>query len=185
MNNWLDRLARWSSITITLAVIFGVVSGAAIVVIWRPEVSWETYNVPFIITGLGYMLAVLLGLPNFLAGLWSFARARWKQGAKRITFFIGPGLILFGMEGVSHYLVPCGLVNALGWGTPDWGLLLGEGMQFACEPQVLTALTDNIYSRAHLLHHTLTAGGPFLLLYWFMVKRFDRSPAPRLASDPA
>ena len=174
MNNLLDHLARWSSIVLTLAVVFGVGSGTVIAIIWRPDVNWETYNLPFVITAFGYILAVLLGLPNFLAGLWSFVRARWKQGLQQLVFFIGPVVMLFGMEGVSHYLVPCGLVNALGWGTPDWGLLLTDGTPFVCAPLVTTPLTDSIYSRAHLLHHTLTAGVPFLLLYWVVLKRFVR-----------
>ncbi len=177
MNHFLDRLARLSSLILTLAVVFGVGSGIVIAIIWRPDVNWETYNVPFVITAFGYMLAVLLGLPNFLAGLWSLIHARWGQGLKQIFFFVGPVVILFGMEGVSHYLVPCGLVNALGWGTPDWGLLLTDGTPFTCAPHVITALTDSIYSRTHLLHHTLTAGVPFLLLYGLVLKRFVRRAA--------
>jgi len=171
LNNWPDRLARWSSIMLTVTVIFGIASGAVIAIIWRREVSWETYQLPGTVALFGYLLAALLSLPSFVAGLWNVLRGRWQIGLRRMVYLLGAVLVFLGAELGSHYLVPCDLVNALGWGTPDWGLP-PDYAHYACEPLVAPSLTNNVYARGHLLHHTLLGGLPLLVVYGFVLRRW-------------
>ena len=143
---WADRLARLAWLALVALIAFGLVAGAIIAVIHRPEVDWTVYNVPYMLQNLGYLLVLVLSLPSLAIGGWDLLRGRWAQGAGGLLAFFGPFLVILGSEGlVSHLVVNC---TVTGWACADGDFTV----------------------RWHQLHHTLVAGLPLAALYWLALR---------------
>ena len=165
---WPERLARWSWRLLLGAVIGGLVGGA-VVAIASPSGGEEGLRLlPYQLQAMAYAVATLLALPGLLAGVWDCLRGRWGQGARRLLTFAGPVAVFFANELGSHLLVPCGLTESLGWGTPDWGPSPCPG---GMHP---TAAGRQVFERIHQLHHTLLAGAPVAAIYWLALRRWHR-----------
>ena len=143
-----DRLARLAWLALVALIAFGLLAGAIIAAIHRPEIDWTVYNVPYMVQNLGYLLVLLLSLPSLALGGWDLIRGRWGQGAGRLLAFFGPFLVILGSAGgVSHLVLGCA-VNS-----------------WAC--------TDGDFTvRWHQLHHTLVAGLPLTVLYWLALRKW-------------
>jgi hypothetical protein len=177
MSSHITRLARLSVRLLIATLVFGVVAGLVIVLIWRRDVNWTVYNIPILIVTFGYLGAILFALPAFFLGIYNLMRGQWAVGLRRIMVLAGVVTVFLGAELFSHYLVPCDLVMGWGWGTPDWSVpWWGTGGGFACR-QVVTGFgnVNGVYSRIHLLHHTLTGGVPTLMLFLWMLKQTNRA----------
>ena len=126
-------------------------------------------NLPWILSTLGYGLAILLGLPSVLAGAWDLLRGRWAVGGRRWLAFVGPVLVFVGIEVLPHLANPCGIPYALGSRdlpgfcvtNPEWGA--------------------DVEDRYHLLDHALVGGLPMAALYWLALRRW-RPAIARLRS---
>jgi hypothetical protein len=146
--HWADRLARLAWLALVALVAFGLLAGATIAVIHRPEVDWTVYNVPYMLQSLGYLLVLVLSLPSLAVGGWDLARGRRARGAGRLLAFFGPFLVILGNEGlVSHLVLGCAVA---GWACVDGDFTV----------------------RWHQLHHTLVAGLPLTALYWLALRRW-------------
>ena len=165
-----DRLAQYGWPILLVSIAVGLIGGVILAVIWQPDESVGEMSgpglrdLPMIISTLGYLLAILLGVPSLLAGAWDFLRGRWTAGGRRILVFVGPVLFLVGTEIVPHLLNPCLFALELGGrrlpGMCDYG---EWGTDFA--------------ARWHLLDHTLVGAIPFAALYWSALRKWR----PRVA----
>jgi len=142
-----DRLARLAWRALVALIGFGLLAGAIIAAIHRPEVDWTVYNVPYMLQNLGYVLVLVLSLPSLAIGGWDLLRGRWLGGATRLLAFFGPFLVILGSEGlVSHLVVNC---TVTGWACVDGDFTV----------------------RWHELHHTLV-GLPLAALYWLALRKW-------------
>lgn len=180
-----DRLARYSWLVLLGAIGLALVGGAIYAATWEPrggEVGPgqeacvdppcfdpgglpSARELPVVIPTLGYLLAVVLGLPSLPAGIWDTLRGRWAAGGGRLLIFVGPVLFLIGTEIVPHVLSPCLLEAALG---PNTLAGICQGFELA--------------DRWHALHHTLVGAVPMAALYLLALRRW-RPQIPRLSSD--
>ncbi len=177
---WADCLARYAwlvlLITITVALIGGAVS-ASVGQTGSDSVQAEVvecenppcfggggmpglHDLPMIISSLGYGLAIILGLPSLLAGIWSLLRGNWTAGGRWLLTFLGPVLFFVGVEIVPHLLNPCYFAWALG----------NEQLPAICESN--PAWGVDIAGRWHLLHHTLVGALPLAVLYWLALRKW-------------
>ncbi len=149
-----DRLARYALLILLLSVAIALVGGVVVAVAWQPRAEETQYfdecpnppcfgggglpgvrDLPWVLSTLGYGLAILLGLPSLLAGAWDLLRGRGAVGGRRLLAFIGPVLVFVGTEIVPHLLNPCHWAVTLG-GTrlpefycaysPEWGADLAD-----------------------------------------------------------
>ncbi len=189
-----DRLARYALLILLGSVAIALVGGAVGAVEWQPSAPEGQYfgecpdppcfgggglpgvqDLPWIISMLGYGLAILLGVPSLLAGSWDFLRARWGAGVRRVLASVGPVLFFVGTEIVPHLLNPC--FWALGLGrtrlpefycayTPEWGADLAD--------------------RWHPLGHRLVGAVPLAAVYWWALRRWrpDVAPLRRRTATP-
>lgn len=150
-----DRLARYAWRILLFSIAVGLLGGS-LVALFPPAGETESRgpgpeNAPMIISTLGYLLAVLLGVPSLLAGIWDLLRG-WTAGAgPRLLVFFGPVLFLAGTEIVPHLLNPCAALELAGRRFPDMCDYGDWGADFA--------------ARWHLLDHTLVGAVPFALIY--------------------
>src|SRR5437588_9872401 len=89
-----DRLARLAWLALVALIGFGLLAGAIIAAIHRPEVDWTVYNVPYMIQNLGSLLVLLLSLPSLALGVWDLLRGRWAPGGRGLLAFFGPFLVI-------------------------------------------------------------------------------------------
>lgn len=172
-----DRLARYALRILLGSVAIALVGGAVIAVAAQPgaqEVQFvdecpdppcfgggglpSVSDLPWILSMLGYGLAILLGLASLLAGAWDLLRGRWAVGGRRLLTFVGPVLVFVGIEVLPHLVNPCAIPYALGSRdlpgicvtNPEWGA--------------------DVEDRYHLLDHALVGGLPMAALYWLALR---------------
>ncbi len=187
-----DRLARYGWVVLLAAVVAALVGGMVSAATWEPPAPDAEVAVPgrdacpdppcFDVGGeglpglrdllmtipiLGYLLAVVLGLPSLLAGVWDALRGRWAAGGRRLLAFVGPTLLFVGTEIVPHLLNPCFWALTLG------GVRLPE-LYCAYSPEWGADVTD----RWHLLDHALVGALPLAALYWWALRRWRLDIAP-------
>lgn len=160
-----DRLAQYGWPILLVSIAVGLIGGVILAAIWQPDESVGGMSgpglrdLPMIISTLGYLLVILLGVPSLLAGAWDFLRGHWTAGGRRILVFVGPVLLLVGTEIVPHLLNPCLFALELGGkrlpGLCDYG---EWGTDFA--------------ARWHLLDHTLVGAISFAALYWLALRKW-------------
>ena len=160
-----DRLARYGWPVLLVSIAVGLVGGMIAAVVWQADESVGARpgpglrDLPMIVTMLGYLLVILLGVPSLLAGTWDFLRGRWTAGGGRVLVFVGPVLFLAGTEMVPHLLNPCLFALELGDKRMPGMCDYGEwGTDFA--------------ARWHLLDHTLVGAIPFAALYWRALRKW-------------
>lgn len=172
-----DRLVCYALLVLLGSVATALVGGAAIAVAAPPgaqEVRFfdecldppcfgggglpSVSDLPWILSMLGYGLAILLGLPSLLAGAWDLLRGHWAVGGWRLLAFVGPVLVFVGIEVLPHLLNPCAIPYAMGnrdlpgfcVTNPEWGA--------------------DVEDRYHLLDHALVGGLPMAALYWLALR---------------
>ncbi len=174
-----DRLARYGWLILLVSVAIALVGGAVVAAAWQPGVQEVQFvdecpnppcfgggglpgvrDLPTVASTLGYLLAILLGLPSVLAAAWDLLRGRLGAGGGRLLPFVGAVLFFGATEIVPHLLNPCYFAQALA------GKRLPE---FYCQysPDRGVDLAD----RWHLLDHTLVGAIPFAALYWLALRR--------------
>ena len=178
---WADRLARSAWLVLVIAVPLALVGGRVYAAMWEPRTPSPVpgrdacpdppcfdfggmpgpRDLPAVIPVLGYLLAIALGLPSLLAGLWDVLRGRWAMGGRRLLAFAGPVLFFVGTEIVPHLLNPCFWAVALG------GIRLPE-FYCAYSPEWGADLAD----RWHPLGHTLVGAVPLAALYRWALRRW-------------
>lgn len=157
-----DRVARYGWLVLLGSIAVGLIGGV-MVAIWQSDESAGAMpglrDLPMIVSMLGYLLVIILGVPSLLAGAWDFLRGRWAAGGRRMLVFGGPVLFLAGTEIVPHLLNPCLFVLELGDkrlpGMCDYG-----------------EWGTDLAGRWHLLDHTLVGAIPFAALYWRALRRW-------------
>lgn len=172
-----DRLARIAWIVLLISVAIAIVGGA-VVAAWNPETSPPPAeatecedppcfggggmpgpeNLPIVIPFLGYSLAILLGVPNAVAGAWGLVRGRWRQGFQGLLIFVGPVVFLIGMEIVPHVINPCLVADVAGDQLPRFCGRTESGADIA--------------DRGHALHHALVGAVPMAMLYRWALRRW-------------
>lgn len=170
-----DRLARYGWLVLLGSIAIGLAGGVIVAILWQPDESVGEMpglrDLPMIISMLGYLLVVLIGVPSLLAAVWDFLRGRRATGGRRVLVFAGPVLFLVGTEIVPHLLNPCLFALELGGkrlpGMCDYG---EWGTDFA--------------ARWHLLDHTLVGAIPFAALYWWALRKW-RPGVARFRGDTA
>lgn len=167
----LDQLTKIAPLILYSTIAFGILSGGVIAIVWQIENDWTVYQPPIVITALGYLVAILVSAPNALRGGWQMWRGEWRQGWRNIFSCVGIVIVLLSAELGSHYLLPCPLLEAWNLGAPDWGIISFDGREaYMCLP-IRTTLSPYVWSRIHLLHHTLLGGLPLAILYGFILHR--------------
>ncbi len=184
-----DRLARYALLILLGSVAIALVGGTVYAATWEPRTVAVpgrdacpdppcfgggglpgVRDLPTVVSTLGYLLVILLGLPSLLAGAWDYLRGRWAAGGRRLLAFVGPVLFFLGTELVPHLFNPCYFALEFA------GKQLPE---FYCEysPEGGADLAD----RWHLLDHTLVGALPLAALYWLALRRW-RPAIARLRS---
>ena len=193
---WADRLARYGWLVLVAAVAVALIGGVIAAATWQPGGAPppppvaecanppcfgggglpSARDLPLILPLLGYLLAIVLGVPGLLAGAYDLLRGRPVAGSRRLLAFVGPLLVLIGMEIVPHIVNPCALSWLLGhrWlpgicaYNPDWG--------------------GDFADRWHALDHALVGALPLAALYTLALRRWRPDvdlPAPRGPSPPS
>jgi len=172
-----DRLARDGWLILRVAVAVAVVGGAVVAVV--PPSSGESpgqgglpgrQDLPWIVSMLGYGLAILLGVPSLLAGIWDLGHGRIAVGARSLLPFVGPVLVFAGIEVLPHLLNPCTIPYELG----------SRDLPGLCVTD--PAWGADVESRYHLLDHALVGGLPLAALYRLALRRWRPDVArPRVA----
>jgi hypothetical protein len=108
-------------------------------------------SLPSVLPFLGYGLALLLGVPSAIGGIWSLVRGCWSDGFRSLVVLLGPLLFVVGMEIVPHVVNPCVAAD-----------LAGEHVPRFCER---TESGLDLTSRLHTLDHALAGALPMVLLY--------------------
>ena len=174
---WGDRLARPGWVILVISGIVAVIGGV-IYAAWPPAADAEPIPVeecvnppcfgggglppvsdlPAVVPVLGYVLAILLGLPSALAGGWWLLHTRWAASGRRLLVFIGPVALLIGTEVVPHLVNPCLLADALGGTRSGLCQHTPDGVDVA--------------DRWDPLDHALAGAVPMLGLYWLALRRW-------------
>ena len=116
-------------------------------------------DLPVVLPFLGYGLAIVLGLPSLLAGGWDLLRGRWPAVGQRVLAFVGPVLVVAGMEIVPHLVSPCLPAElGAGWLPPVCERTEGYGFDVA--------------GRWHALDHALVGAVPMAALYGLALHRW-------------
>ncbi len=105
-----------------------------------------------------YGLAILLGAPSALVGVWSVVRGRGTVGLGRLLAFVGPVLLLAGTEIVPHVINPCLAAEVTNNDLPGF-----------CEQ---TESGADISGRVHALHHAIVGALPMAALYSWTLRRW-------------
>ncbi len=175
-----DRLARYAWVILLVSIALALIGGAVSTVAWQPSSSDAQTQVdacesppcfggdglpgaqdaPWMISMLGYGLAILLGVPSLLAGSWDVLRGRTVAAARRVLVFVGPLLVFILIEILPHLLNPCTIPYELGSRNllgicetnPEWGA--------------------DVASWFHLLDHALVGALPLTVLYWLALRRW-------------
>jgi hypothetical protein len=179
-----DRVARWGWLVLLGSVALALVGGVTLAV-WNPETEnaepsvdvCETppcfgggglpaaRDLPIILPLLGFGLAIVLGLPGLLVGVWDLLRGRWALGGRRVLAFVGPMLIVVGTEIIPHLISPCvPAVLGIDWLPP------------VCERSIAHGV--DVADRWHALDHALVGALPMVALYGLTRRRWR----PDLAS---
>ncbi len=187
-----DRLARSGWVLLVVSVLVGLIGGLVVAAVGQPEITpgpardacpnppclgWDGFpglsSLPFVVTMMGYLFAIGLGVPSLLAGVWDVLQRRWAAGGRRFLPFFGPVLFFVGTEIIPHLLNPCF------WALQMSGTRL-SAFYCAYDPEWGTDLAD----RWHLLQHTLVGALPLATLYWWALRRWHPQVA-RLRSPPS
>ena len=110
---------------------------------------------------LGYLFAIVFGVPSLLAGARELLHGRWAAGGRKLLPFLGPVLFFVGTELIPHLVNPC--IWAFLWN----GTRL-PNVYCAYDPAWGADLAD----RWHLLQHTLLGALPLALLYGWVLRRW-------------
>lgn len=188
---WADRLAGYAWLVLLTAVTLALLGGIIGAVTWQPDANpvparvdecadppcFELGGVPgiqdlpVVLPALGYVLAIALGLPSLLTGTGDCIRGRWAVGSRRLLPFIGPVLILVGVEIVPHVVSPCTLAQVLG----------SDELPGICERAEHGV---DIKDRWHALDHALVGALPLAALYRLALRRWHPAVS-RGRGDPA
>lgn len=179
-----DRLGRFGWRVLLVSVVLAVVGSAVSAFTWEPgsesaPVVDECPNppcfgggglpairdLPTVIPTLGYAVALLLGVPSLLVGVWDLFRARPRAAKQRLLLFVGPLLVFVGIEVIPHLLSPCA--------PAQFGLMSSPGI---CER---TSDGIDIKDQWHSLDHALVGALPMAALYWLALRRWRPEIAPR------
>ncbi|MDQ4077291.1 MAG: hypothetical protein M3220_13715 [Chloroflexota bacterium] len=181
--NWTDRLAQYAWLILLVAVALAMVGGVTSAAIWQPSVDYvpaemecenppcfggggmpSLRDLPIVIPVLGYLLAIVLGLPSLLASIWDLLRGHWAAGGRRLLTFAGPVLFFVGTEIIPHLVNPCYFA---------WTLAGQRLPEFYCaySPE----WGADFAARWHLLAHTLIGAIPMAVLYWLALRKWRPS----------
>ena len=170
---WADRLARLGWLVLLMAVAIGLLGGTVVAAVGpsRPEPSAArapdpcpeppcfdiggmpgVEDLPMVLTGLCYLVAVLLGMPSVPGAVWDARRGRWARAGTRLLVFVGPVLVVAGTEVIPHVLPVCALLPRLCEGVGGGG--------------------RDVAGRWHQLQHTLLGALPLVVLYGAALRRW-------------
>jgi len=159
-----DRLARYGWLVLLFSIVVGLIGGA-IIAIWQPGDNAEATpgpglrDLPWIVTMMGYLLVIVLGVPSTITGAWDLLCGRWTAGGRRMLVFAGAVVFFVGTEIVPHLLNPCFIALELG----------GERLPTMCD---YGSWGTDFAARFHLLDHTLVGAIPFATLYWWALRKW-------------
>lgn len=159
-----DQMAGYGWRLLLAAVCVALVGGVIEVFVWEPSPGPSSdvcprppcgpeglpglSDVATVLPILGYLLAIVLGIPSLIFGTWDLAHGRGRDGGRRLLAFVGPVLVLVGTEIVPHIanLGLCAAVSELCSYSPDWG--------------------SDISDRWHPLDHAVLGALPMTAIYW-------------------
>ncbi len=178
-----DRLGRIGYVMLLVSVAFALLS-SAVVTAWNPDTeppSAETTectdppcfggggmpgaaDVPTVLPFLGFVLAIVLGVPGAMAGVWSLAHRQWSEGLRRVLVFAGPLVVVIGTEIVPHVVNPCLVAD-----------LTRDQLPRFCGR---TESGADIADRGHALHHAIVGALPMVVGYRWALRRWHTAVLP-------
>ena len=178
-----DRFGQIGWVILVVSVTLALLGGVAVAV-WNPDTDAPpddttactdppcfggggmpgAADLPTVLPFLGYVLAMALGLPGAVAGAWSLVHRRWSQGLNRLLVFVGPLLLVVGMEIVPHVVNPCLAAD-----------LAGDRLPRFCGR---TESGADIADRGHALYHAVVGALPMVLLYRWSLRRWRPAVLP-------
>lgn len=168
-----DRLAHLAWLVLLLAIATGLVGGVVVAAVApsRPQATAArddpcpdppcfdfgsglpgAADIPMVLTGLCYLVALVLSVPSGLAAAWDGLHRRWAGAARRALTFVGPVLFVAGTEIIPHVLPVCAVL-----------------------PQICEELDRggrDVANRWHQFDHTLLGALPMAALYWAALRRW-------------
>lgn len=136
-----DR-ASWAAVVVAVA--FGLIGGA--ITAWTgfgdESGTWPApdYRPPilFVAANLVYVVAIALAIPALIRSFARLGRGQWRAGAALFLAFATPVVVYLGFVELSHVIGCAGI-----------GLVCRDG---------------SFTGQMHLLHHTVVAAVPLILL---------------------
>lgn len=173
-----DRLARYGWLVLLVSVIIAVLGAVVTAALWQPGIDTPQAQVPcadppcfegmpglrdlpIIVPTLGYLFAIVFGVPSLLASGWDFLHGHRLAGGLRLLPFLGPLLVFVGTEIIPHLVNPCVI---------SWLLGTSELPRTICEYD--PEWGADFASRWHLLDHTLVGALPLTALYRLTLRRW-------------
>lgn len=169
--DWPERFARYGARVLVASVTLALLGSLVYAATWQkqPEpvsaqedacpdppcgVSLEELGgapVLLIIPNLGYVSAIVLGVPSVLASLVAAVRRRTSPRlGRRLLVFFGPLFVFVGIEIVPHVINPC--------------IAAGTAMSAVCDG-------SDINDQWHALQHTGVGAVPLTGLYLWLLRK--------------
>lgn len=182
-----DRLGRTGYVILLVSVAFALLGGA-VAAVWNPDTDPPAEatectdppcfggggmpgaaDVPTVLPFLGYVLAMVLGVPGAMAGVWSLAHRQWAEGLRRVLLFAGPLIVVIGTEIVPHVVNPCLVAD-----------LAKDQLPRFCGR---TESGADIADRGHALHHAIVGALPMVVGYRWALRRWNPAVLPAHANQ--
>lgn len=101
---WVHRSARLAYILLLMVGVYGIIAGALTVLLWQPGASWEAFNRPYQLQGIGMLLVLLLSIPALVTAAWYASHRVWRAAWQFFLAFIGPVLVFVIGDGLTPHL---------------------------------------------------------------------------------
>lgn len=169
MTSLLNRLEpgplRRYSLRILIASALVSLAGGVLYALWPRQLA--SIAILFsAIPMLGFLVAIVLGMPAlFLAGS-AFRRRDHRKGGRNLLLFFGPVFVLVGMEVVPHILSPCVLSENLQREVCE---RTSYNQGFGGRGEVIEDV--DVKDRFHLLQHSLMGAVPMTAAYALALRR--------------
>jgi hypothetical protein len=106
-STWLYRVHRSAQLAYVLLLlvgVYGLIAGTLTVLLWQPGASWDAFNRPYQLQGIGMLLVLLLSLPALVTAAWYASHRDWQAARQFFLAFAGPVLVFVIGDGLTPHL---------------------------------------------------------------------------------